>query len=809
MTTTTLKVRGMRCAGCVNHVEKSLRAVPGVANASVNLATEEASVQHDRVRAPLPKLLEAVKQAGYEAQPEAPAEEDEEVESEESPASPQAGMPGLDQHQIRNSTASTAQAKSEIPHAHDHASMSATWSWRLVLGGILALPVVVIGMGGHLGWLGAWGASATAAWIQLALTTPVMVLLGWPFFQGALRAARHARADMDTLVALGTSVAYAYSIVELLRGEYHALFFETAVVILVLIGVGKYLEARARASAAAAIRGLMHLQPPRATVRRDGQQVEIPVARVKPGDIVLVRPGQRVPVDGQVVEGQSAVDQAMVTGESMPVEIGPGDEVIGGTLNQAGAFEFRATATGKATVLAQIVELVKKAQASKANVQRIADRVAGVFVPVVIVVAIGALLGWGLIAADLRMGLYTLVAVLIVACPCALGLATPTAIMVGTGLGAQRGILIKDAAALERAGSLTHVILDKTGTLTVGRPRVSDVLPLHGDADRLLALAASVEQNSEHPLGRAIVAEAKHRGLTIGPVKDFASITAGGVRGRVSGAMVVVGKPATLREAGVSDVQAIDELLKRMQSQGATAVAVAIDGKPAGVIALADPPKAEAAGAVAALHKLGLKVILMTGDHRQAALAVAQKLGIDDVLAEVMPADKQAKVIELQKQGHVVAMVGDGINDAPALAAADIGIAMGGGKTGDRRQETGDRGEERHADAESAKRPVSGMDTGHATPDTGHSSGSDIAMHAGHMTLVGGDLNGLPRAIRLSRATMRRIYAGLFWAFVYNLVLIPLAVAGYLHPMAAAAAMAFSSISVVLNALWLRWSWRD
>ncbi|HEX7009329.1 MAG TPA: heavy metal translocating P-type ATPase [Phycisphaeraceae bacterium] len=720
--TTHLRVKGMHCASCVSHVERSLQRVPGVRQAVVNLATESASVEHDPGQADAPRLVQAVRDAGYDA--EAESEQDEEG----------------DPHHARGEEAAEARA----------------WRWRLWVGGVLAVIVAVLGMTWH---------SPASAWVQLILATPVQVMLGWPFYRGAFRALRRFRADMDTLVALGTSVAFGYSaVVTFLGGE--QVYFDTAVVILALIGLGKWMEARARGSAAAAIRDLMHLQPQQATVLRDGREMVVPVSQVRVGDRVLVRPGQRVPVDGRIVEGRSTLDQSMVTGESVPAEVGPGDRVYAGTVNQTGSFRFEATATGQAMLLSQIVAMVKRAQASKARVQRIVDQVAGVFVPVVIVIALLSLLGWGLLAGQWVDGMIALVAVLIVACPCALGLATPTAIMVGTGLGARQGILIKDAAALERAGRLTDVLLDKTGTLTQGRPGVTEVAALDGQLDQaqLLRLAAAVESHSEHPLGRAIVEHAQERGLELPAIHDFESITAGGVRARVNGQAVAVGRPGTLQEAGVALDETFLARCRVLESQARTVVAVAVDGRPAGLIALADQVRDEARQAVAALHQLGLRTTLLSGDNRTTAQAVAQQLGIEQVMAPVLPTHKQEQVRLLQQEGRVVAMVGDGINDAPALAAADIGIAMG--------------------------------------------AGTDIAMEAGHVVLVGSNLMNLPRAIRLSRATMRRIRYGLFWAFIYNVVLIPIAAAGWLHPMLAAGAMAFSSVSVVLNALYLRRAWK-
>lgn len=735
MTSTTLEIDGLRCAGCVSSVEKRLRAVEGVHEAVVNLATKQALISYDPAFVNAQQLTGAVDEAGFSARVLEPFQIQPLPE---------------DNHPLHD--------KAE---AHDHKTPGSTgvWAWRFVP--LAALAGIVAGLG--MLW-----PSRGSAWIQMLLATPVQVVLGWPFYTGAWRAARHRRADMDTLVALGTTIAFGYSAAVTLTGG-TAIYFDTAVVILVLIGVGRWLESRAQDRASGAIRSLMRLQPPQATVIRDDQEQLIPVEQVMPGDVVVVRPGQRVPVDGEVVQGQSTIDMSMVTGESLPKDIEQGDAVIGGTLNQTGAFRFVATQTGQTMLLTQMTQLVRAAQASKPRVQRLADAVAGVFVPVVLGIAAAAVLGWGLLEEDWFRGAYAMVAVLIVACPCALGLATPTAIMVGTGLGAQHGVLIKDAAALERAGRLSHVILDKTGTLTQGRPRVTQVMSVN-DAipdQELLKLAASVESLSEHPLGRAVAQHAQRLGMVPQSVDGFESITGGGVFGQITDRTVLVGKIDTLRGRHVRGLERLVDEANRWSRPGQTAVGVAIDGHASGLIGLADELKPEAHAAVERLHHLGLKTVLMTGDHPAVANDVAGRLGLDEVFAGVLPTDKQAKVEQLRRQGHVVAMVGDGINDAPALAQADIGIAMGGGD----------------------------------------GTGTDIAMEAGHVVLVGGDLRGLPRAISLSRATMRRIRMGLFWAFIYNAVLIPLAALGYLHPMLAAGAMALSSISVVLNALWLRYAW--
>ncbi|MCX5662759.1 MAG: heavy metal translocating P-type ATPase [Planctomycetota bacterium] len=790
MATIQLHVGGMNCASCVSHVERGLKRVPGVSEALVNLAMQRAAVTYDEKAADVPALIAAVRDAGYEASVEERQPRQERLVNV-SIGSPSREPSAAGQHHA----ASTPVSESVHDHAaHDHASHESSGPpWLLIAAAILAAPIVVLGMGLWPSGSAAAGASDAhgmsshgsnaQAWIQLLLATPIQLLLGWPFYRGAIKAARHLRADMDTLVALGTSVAFVYSVAVTLRGG-SMVYFDTAAVILVLIGLGKLLEARARGSAAAAIRGLMDLQPAQATLLRDGRESAVPVGQVRPGDELLVRPGERVPVDGVVTRGQSAVDQALVTGESMPVEVGPGDAVIGGTINQAGAFQFRATNTGERMLLAQIAKLVEDAQASKSDVQRLADTVAGVFVPAVMAIALATLLVWGLGGGHWIEGMNAMVAVLIVACPCALGLATPTAIMVGTGLGARMGILIKDAAALERAGKLTHVVLDKTGTLTSGRPSVVATTWL-GDAEgrdtakdreRLLSLAASAESASEHPLGRAIVVEAERLMLNVPPASDFTSITGGGVRAKVDGHDVIVGRPAKLTELGVAGVEAAAALVDAAGRAGRTAVVVGVDGRAVGVIELADTIKPGAAEAIAEIKRLGLGVTLLTGDHQAVGEAVAKAVGIDHVIADVRPGEKQAAIAKLQAEGQVVAMVGDGINDAPALAAADVGIAMGAQPVG-----TGKSG--------------------------GAAGGSDIAMEAGQVVLVGGELANIPRAIGLSLATMRRIRSGLFFAFVYNLLLIPVAAMGFLHPMLAAGAMAMSSISVVGNALYLRWGW--
>ncbi|HYE03332.1 MAG TPA: heavy metal translocating P-type ATPase [Phycisphaerales bacterium] len=796
MASVTLKIGGMHCASCVASVEKSLARTPGVTGAVVNFATGTGRVEFDETRAGLDQIATAVRRAGYRVEATTPS-------GDGSPAPrPRPAAPGPHpaphgshaahqapapvhgcrhdperpgRHPAGSPTHAPSPGGAHTDHAHagglDSFAQARGWAWRAGVGLALAVPVAVLAM--------FFPRPSWSPWAQLGLTAAVMVFSGWPVFVAALRALVHLRADMNTLVALGTSVAFGSSLWTLLgspAAAAHGLYFESAAVIIALIALGRYLEARSMGRASEAIRGLMALRPAVALVERaPGRVTEVPAADLVPGDLVIIRPGARVPADGRVVAGGSAVDQSLVTGESMPVEKGPGDEVIAGTVNTTGMLRVRAARVGSDSMLARIIELVHGAQATKARVQRLADAVAAWFVPVVLLIALGTVAGWYWLVGPeaLRAGITAAVAVLIAACPCALGLATPTAILVGTGLGARHRILIKDAAALERSGGLGAVVLDKTGTLTTGRPEVTDVVPVRsaGAPDlserNLLRLAASVETHSEHPVARAIVRAAEARGIELAPAESFRSETGVGVRGVVAGKEVIVG-----RAERVADSLWHNDLVRGLEAKGKTIVAVAVGTTTLGLIAVADALKPEAAGAVAELKRQGLRPVLLTGDTERAARAVAEAVGIDEVLAGVMPADKQRAVEELRAQlaaaprgrfgrgPRGVAMVGDGINDAPALAAADVGIAMG--------------------------------------------TGTDIAMEAGHIVLIGGDLRLLPKAVRLSRATMRRIRAGLAWAFVYNLALLPLAAVGLLHPMLAAAAMAFSSVSVILNALWLR-----
>lgn len=716
----SLKITGMHCASCVARIEGALRQVPGVRMASVNLATEKAVVELDPAGAKVEALVCAVEEAGYGAALSVP----------------------------KRAGGADAEARELKRQAEDRFLRRDLW-----LALVLGIPVALISM-----------LMVPLPYVNqmlLVLTLPVWAYAGRRFHWGALRQARHFSANMDTLVSLGTTAAFVWSVAALLAGKSDQVYFDSAAVIVMLILVGKVLENRAKRRASAAIQALMDLQPPTARVERDGTILELPVAEVCVGDVVVVRPGEKIPVDGTVLEGTTGVNESLLTGESLPVEKQPGSEVIGGTINGTGSIRYRATRVGEDTTLAEIVRVVEAAQGSKAPMQRLADQVAGVFVPIVMGIAVVTFgLHWWL-AHNLAAAVINAVAVLVIACPCAMGLATPTAIMVGTGKGAEEGVLIRGGDSLEKVRHLKTVIFDKTGTLTRGRPEVVDIVPLAGaNPAELLALAAAVEQSSEHPLGKAIVRAARQR--QVAPpqgLSDFAYTPGRGVRARLAQEAVLLGNRRLMEESGVVLGEA-EQALAALESEGKTTVLVARGNRMVGVLGIADPAKAEAAHVVEALHELGLRVMMLTGDTRPTAEAIARAVGIDEVIAEVLPQEKLEAIARLQKRGQVVAMVGDGVNDAPALAQADLGIALG--------------------------------------------SGSAVALESADIALPGDDLRGVVRAIQLSRRTVRIIKQNLFWAFIYNVVAIPVAALGWLNPMIAAAAMAFSSVFVVTNSLRLR-----
>lgn len=741
----TWPVIGMTCAGCANRIEQSLRRVPGVHTAGVNFATATATVVYDPAATQPERLIQAVRDLGYDVV--APTSEDDDL------------------------SLIAEQQRAEAAHQTD---LQRRW----IVSAACTVPVVVIAMS-H-GMIAALDHPAFL-WLQLALTLPVMIYGGGPIFRAAWLALRHGGSDMNVLVALGTLTAFADSVFAVVTPQswlpaaagHHAaipVYFEAATTIITLVVFGRWLEARAKHRAGDALRHLLALQPPTARVLRDGYERDVSVAEVLIGDRVIVRPGERIAVDGVIESGQSAVDESLLTGESWPVTKSQGANVFAGTINGTGSFEFIARQVGRQTLLQQIVRQVRDAQGAKAPIARLADVVAGVFTPTVLVLAVltaVAWLIWGPAGERVAMAVHTFVAVLIIACPCALGLATPTAILVGTGRAAERGVLFRSGAALEHAHRLTTVVFDKTGTLTIGKPTVTDVLPMEkATRDDLLRWTATIEQRSEHPLGQTIVTTANAEKLPLGEVSEFLSVTGQGIRGRVDGHDIAAGNARLMRSLDL-DSSLWGDALNQLATAGKTPMLVAVNGQPAGIIAVADPIRPEAADIVRQLRASGLDVVMLTGDHRGVAEAVARQLGIERVIAEVLPSQKADEIRRLRASGERVGMIGDGVNDAPALASADVGLAMG--------------------------------------------TGTDVAAASAEVTLVGGQLAGIVTALDLSRQTMRIIRQNLFWAFAYNVVSIPIA-AGVLFPftgwllspMLASAAMACSSVSVVLNSLRLR-----
>lgn len=756
-----LPVTGMTCANCANTIQRKVRRLDGIVTADVNYATERLQVTYSPGEVGRSDIIQTVRKAGFDV---VEVDNDEELEDAEAAA-----------------------RQGEIDHQKK----------RLIVGLVFTVPLFIFSMSRDFGLLGDWASATWVNWLFLFLATPVQFYVGWDFYVGAFKSLRAGSANMDVLVALGSSVAYIYSIAVLLaltNGSHaigHHVYFETSAMIITLVVLGKLLEARAKGQTSEAIKKLMGMQAKTARVIRQGEELEIAVDAVTVGDIVVVRPGEKIPVDGLIIDGHSAVDESMLTGESLPVEKAPGDEVVGATINKQGLLKFEATKVGRDTALAHIIKMVEQAQGSKAPIQRTVDRVSAYFVPAVIVLAILTFGVWMVATGDFTAALLRLTAVLVIACPCAMGLATPTSIMVGMGKGAENGILFKNSESLEQAGRITAVVLDKTGTITKGTPEVTDLVVSEHFAvseqqavaaggvttaglsasDFALYLAASAERGSEHPLGEAIVRAAAMQEIDPSDPQRFEAIAGHGIVAMVDGLEIVLGNQRLMEREEIL-LNGLEMTARQIQQEAKTAMWLAVDGTAQAIIGVADTIKEGSAEAIGRMHDMGLLVVMMTGDNEATAQAIAQQVGIDRVLAEVLPGDKSANVKQLQEEGYLVAMVGDGLNDAPALAQADVGLAIG--------------------------------------------TGTDVAMEAADVTLMSGDLRSVPKAIKLSKATMRNIHQNLGWAFGYNVVLIPVA-AGVLapvswapdflrelNPILAAGAMAFSSISVVTNSLRLK-----
>ncbi len=739
----TLDLLGMTCTNCSNTIQRQLNKVEGVQEATVNFASEKATVTYVPDLVGRDDLVAVVRKAGFDVIEVAVGEDAEDTEA--------------------------AARDADIRHQ---------WK-RLAVGVLFTLPLFLVSMIRDFGFLGDWSHELWVNWFFFALATPVQFYVGWDYYVGAYKSLRNGSANMDVLVAMGSSVAYFYSVAVLfaLTAGSSALgqhvYFETSAMIITLIVIGKLLEARAKGHTSEAIKKLIGMQARTARIIRNGEQVDVPIEDVVVGDVVMVRPGEKIPVDGLVIEGHTSVDESMITGESLPVSKNTGDEAIGATINKQGLLRIQATRVGKETALAQIIELVEQAQGSKAPIQRVVDQVSAWFVPAVILLALATFTIWMMMGTGFVPALIRLVAVLVIACPCAMGLATPTSVMVGVGKGAEKGILFKNSAALEQAHKITAVVLDKTGTITRGQPEVTDVIVATQDHPEsyFLALAASAERGSEHPLGESIIHSATARGLSLSDPQGFESIAGHGIKATVDGHLVMVGNRRLMEREQVA-LNGLETRADELQQQAKTAMWLAVDGQASAIIGVADTIKEGSREAIQAMHEQGLIVVMMTGDNESTARAIARQVGIDRVFSEVLPGEKADYVAKLQQEGYKVVMVGDGINDAPALAQADVGMAIG--------------------------------------------TGTDVAMETADVTLMRGDLRSVPQAINLSKATMRNIKENLAWAFGYNIALIPIA-AGVLAPFAwapdflrqlspilAAGAMAFSSISVVSNALRLR-----
>jgi len=723
-----LAITGMSCAACAAKIEKKLNKLDGVKSATVNLAGEKAVVNYDRSKVNTSEFIQMIKNLGYEAQQIEEASKDREKE----------------------------QREKEINKLKKELTISAVLSSPLILAMVLSLLNIDV-------------AFLHNAYFQLILATPIQFFIGFRFYKNAYYALRSKSTNMDVLIVMGTSAAYFFSIynaffVPAQQGMVmKELYFEASAVIITLILLGKYLEAVAKGKTSEAIKKLMGLQPKTARVVRDGQEIDIPIAEVGVGDIVVVRPGEKIPVDGTITEGNSSVDESMLTGESLPVEKNIADMVIGATINKYGTFKFKATKVGKDTALSQIIKMVEDAQGSKAPIQKISDQVAGVFVPVVLLIALGTFLVWYFAVSggtNITPAIISAVAVLVIACPCALGLATPTAIMVGTGKGAENGILFKGGEHLERTYKINTVVLDKTGTITKGQPEVTDIVPLgEMSVEEILRVAAITEKKSEHPLGVAIYENAKKNASDIPDPDRFEALPGRGVTAWIGDRVVDIGTRKLMKEKN-QDVSSIEVTISKLEDEGKTAMLFAVNGMLEAVIAVADTLKENSIEAIDQLKEMGIEVYMITGDNQRTAKAIAAQVGITQVLAEVLPENKAEEVEKLKSQGKIVAMVGDGINDAPALVTADIGMAIG--------------------------------------------TGTDVAIEAADITLMRGDLRSIPAAIRLSKKTMSKIKQNLFWAFIYNIIGIPFAALGLLSPIIAGGAMAFSSVSVVTNSLSLK-----